>query len=67
MIFDPAVSDARFREVVEAGTVFFARSIQPFERGRPWLRRTRALWGLNGGEEQRGGELDLRGGAERTT
>jgi hypothetical protein len=30
-----AESDARFREYVKAGTVLCARSIQPFERGRP--------------------------------
>ena len=24
-----------------------ALSIKPFERSRPWLRRTRALWGFN--------------------
>lgn len=29
-----AVSDARFREAVELGVVFFARSIEPFEGGR---------------------------------
>jgi hypothetical protein len=30
-----AESEARFREYVKAGTVLCARSIQPFERGRP--------------------------------
>jgi len=30
-----AQSDARFREYVKAGTVLCARSIEPFERGRP--------------------------------
>src|SRR5580700_5037485 len=30
-----AESEARFREYVKAGTVLCARSIKPFERGRP--------------------------------
>ena len=37
-----AVSDARCREAVDVGTLFFARSIEPFE-GRRWrLRQMRA-------------------------
>src|SRR5215472_420175 len=31
--------------------VFRARSIKPLEGSRPCLRRTRALWGLNGGRQ----------------
>src|SRR6267143_3978010 len=42
-----------------------AASIKPFEGSRPWLRRARALWGLNGGEERWKGGRGVRGGAER--
>jgi hypothetical protein len=38
---------------------FDAPSIKPFERSCPWLRRTRALWGLNKWEIRCGGGLDL--------
>ena len=37
-----------------------ARSIEPFERSRLRLRRTRALWKLNGGKVQRGAAPKLR-------
>ena len=47
-----ALSDARFGKVVEAGAVLCARSIKPLEGSRPWLRRTRALWRLNGGRQR---------------
>src|SRR5437899_9673764 len=47
-----ALSDARFGEVVEGGAVLCARSIKPLEGSRPWLRRTRALWRLNGGRQR---------------
>jgi len=59
-----ALSDARFHKEAESGVVLCARSIKPFERSRPWLRRTRALWELNGWEERCGGGLDLRSGAQ---
>jgi hypothetical protein len=37
-----------------------ARSIKPLERGRPWLRRTRALWRLNGRRQRCGdGEEEI--------
>lgn len=39
------VSDARFRHGAQLGEALCARSIHPFERGRPWLRRTRASMG----------------------
>ena len=29
---------------------FCARPVKPFERGRPWLRWTRALWKFNCGK-----------------
>jgi len=32
----------------------FARSIKRLEGSRLWLRRTRALWRLNGGRQQCG-------------
>src|SRR2546426_10816289 len=47
-----ALSDARFGEVVEGGAVLCARSIKPLEGSRPWLRRTRVLWRLNGGRQR---------------
>jgi|SRR5580704_6203887 len=42
-----ALLDARFDGKVAAARVFWARSIKSFERSRPWLRRTRALWAFN--------------------
>jgi hypothetical protein len=47
-----ALSDARSREEVNTGRELCARSIKPFERGRPWLRRTRVLWKFNGGKKR---------------
>jgi hypothetical protein len=41
-----ALSDARFGEEVKLGEVLCARSIKPFERSRPRLRRTRAAMGI---------------------
>src|ERR1700676_1403432 len=41
-----------------------APSIKPFEQSRLRLRRTRALWGLNGGEDQWKGGQDVCRGAE---
>jgi hypothetical protein len=37
-----ALSEARFHESVKLGEVLCARSIEPFEGGRWWLRRMRA-------------------------
>ncbi len=48
-----AESDARFREYVKAGTVLCARSIQPFERGRPVCGGRGPLWKFNDGKERR--------------
>ena len=45
-------------------TVLRARSIKPFERGRPWLRRTRALCKFNGGKERCRGVPRLCRGAQ---
>jgi len=42
VIFDPALSEARFHKSVKSGEVFCARSIEPFEGGRWRLRRMRA-------------------------
>jgi len=36
-----ALSEARFHESVKLGEVLCARSIEPFEGGRWWLRRMR--------------------------
>ena len=47
-----ALSEARFRESVKSGEVLCARSIEPLEGSRPWLRRTWALWRLNEGKQR---------------
>jgi site-specific DNA recombinase len=44
-----------------------ARSIKPLERGRPWLRRTRALWRLNGRRQRCGRRPGLCGRARQKT
>ena len=62
-----ALSDARFHEGVKAGTVLGARSIKPFERSRPWLRRTRALCKFNGGKVQCGDPPELRDRAQQAS
>src|SRR5437870_6623477 len=62
-----ALSDARFGEVVEGGAVLCARSIKPLEGSRPWLRRTRALWRLNGGRQRCGVLPTLCGRARQIT
>src|ERR1019366_9540557 len=62
-----ALSDARFHEQVKAGTILCARSIKPFERSRPWLRRTRSLWKFNGGKMRCGDAPELRDRAEQAT
>ena len=46
-----ALSDARFHKSAKLGEVLRARSIEPFEPSRPWLRRTRGLCKLNGVRE----------------
>ena len=50
---------------MKAGRGFRARSIKPFERGRPGLRRTRALWKFNGGKERCEGVPGPRCGAQQ--
>ena len=62
-----ALSDARFDEEVKGGTVVGARSIKPFERSRPWLRRTRPLWKFNGGKMRCGDAPEVRDRAEQAT
>jgi hypothetical protein len=52
---------------VEAGKDFRARSIKPFERGRPGLRQTRALWEFNRGKERCEGVPWLCRGGQRIT
>src|SRR5271168_2940441 len=47
-----ALPDARFRRGVNGGEELCARPVKPFGRGRPWLRRTRALCKFNGGKER---------------
>jgi hypothetical protein len=47
------LSDARCQQGVTAGEMFCARSIKPFEGGRPGLRQTWALWKFKGGKERR--------------
>ena len=42
-----ALSEARFHKSAKLGEVLCARSIEPFEPSRPWLRRTRDLCKLN--------------------
>src|SRR3989442_1190718 len=44
-----------------------ARSIKPLEGSRPWLRRTRALWRLNGGRQRCRASLKLCGRAGQMT
>ena len=62
-----ALSGARFHESVKAGRVLDARSIKPFERSRPWLRRTRALCKFNGGKVQCGDPPELRDRAQQAS
>jgi hypothetical protein len=52
---------------VKSGRVFRAHSIKPFERGRPWLRRTRALCEFNGEKVGCRGVPKLCGRAGETT
>ena len=54
-----AVSDVRAGGGVKAGRGLRARPIQPFGRGRPWLRRTRALCKFNRVKERCGGVRGL--------
>ena len=54
-----ALSDARCGGGVNAGRGLRARSIKPFERSRPWLRRTRALCKFNCGKERCEGAPEL--------
>ena len=42
-----------------------ARSIKPFERSGPWLRRMRSLWKFNGGKMRCGDAPELRDRAEQ--
>src|SRR6516225_11974617 len=59
--------DAHSRRRVKAGRGFRARSIKPFERGRPGLRQMRALWEFNRGKERCEGVPWLCRGAQRIT
>ena len=47
------------------GRVLRARPVNPLERGRPWLRRTRALCKFNSGKEQCEGPPELCSSAQR--
>ena len=47
------------------GGLLRAPSIKPFERGRPWLRRTRVLWKFNCGKKRCEGVPRLCGNAQR--
>jgi len=51
----------------ELGMGLCARSIKPLEGSRLWLRRTRALWGLNGRRERCGVSPRLCGRAGEKT
>jgi hypothetical protein len=42
-----ALPDARSRRGVNGGEELRARPVKPFGRGRPWVRRTRALCKFN--------------------
>ena len=50
-----ALSDAAFGGSAGGGRALWARLIKPFERGRPGLRQTRALWKFKCGKERRVG------------
>src|SRR5207245_10776740 len=47
-----AVSEARVGKMRPRARWDCALSIQRLEGSRPWLRRTRALWGFNNGKER---------------
>jgi hypothetical protein len=48
MIDASALSDARFRCGVRWGELLLESPVEPFGRGRPWLRGGRALCKFNG-------------------
>src|SRR5271166_3325066 len=63
-----AVSEARMNGRMRKGArCSGALSIQRLEGSRPWLRRTRALWGLNGMEGWCAGVSGYCRGARKTT
>ena|SRR6516225_58620 len=60
----------RTRDLAESfrqAGVFCARSIKPLEGSRPWLRRTRALWRLDEGEQRCKASPRLCRGARQVT
>ena len=65
LIHASALSNAPFGGSVGAGSAFRARLIKPFERGRPSLRQTRALWKFKGGKERRADVARLLCGAQQ--
>jgi hypothetical protein len=63
-----AVSEARISPKMRVGAKCSgALSIQRLEGNRPWLRRTRALWELNGVEGRCRAVRGWCGGAQKTT
>jgi hypothetical protein len=45
---DDELAEARFHKIANLGGVLCARSVEPFEPCRPWVRRARTLCKLNG-------------------